>query len=239
MGRVGLERVKSGIKGLDELIGGGFPLGSTVLLSGGSGTGKTIFGLTYLYEGARRQNEPGLYITTEGNLKNLLWMMEVFGWDIKPLQESNLLKIYKLNLHTFEDVDRQIEEELKVIARLVKDMGCRRLVVDSTTALGVWITEKGRMRHLVYTFTDALKDLGCTTILIAETKGRKTDFSAFGIEEFISDVVISLYFTPPNRSIFVRKMRGTNHSKTVHPFTISDLGIEVKPKDEIMWEALK
>ncbi len=234
-----MERVKSGIKGLDELIGNGFPLGSTILLGGGAGTGKTIFGLTYLYEGARKFNEPGLYITTEGNLKDLVWMMEVFGWDLKPLQEANLLKIYKLNLHTSEDVERQIEEELKVIAKLVKEMGCRRLVVDSTTALGIWITERGKMRHIIYSFTDALKDLGCTTLLIAETKGRKTDFSAFGIEEFISDGIISLYFTPPHRSIFVRKMRGTNHSKTVHAFTISEAGLEVRPKDEIIWDALK
>ncbi len=234
-----MERVRTGVKGLDELVSGGFPLGSTVLLSGGAGTGKTIFGLTYLYEGARKFSEPGLYITTEGNLKNLVWMMEVFGWDIKPLQESNLLKIYKLNLHTSEDVERQIEEELKIISKLVKEMGCKRLVVDSTTALGVWISEKGKMRHLIYTFTDSLKDLGCTTLLIAETRGRKTDFSAFGVEEFISDGVISLYFTPPNRSIFVRKMRGTNHSKTVHPFLITDSGIEVKSKDEIIWDALK
>lgn len=234
-----MERVKSGVKGLDELIGGGFPQGSTVLVAGGSGTGKSILGLTYLYEGATKYKEPGLYITTEGNLKNIVWMMEVFGWDIKPLQEEDLLKIYKLNLHTQEDVERQIEEELRVIAKLVKEMGCKRLVVDSTTALAVWITEKGKMRHLLYTFMDSLKDLGCTSLLIAETRGKRNEFSAFGFEEFITDGVISLYFIPPNRIVFIRKMRGTDHSKTAHPFTITNSGIEIRPKDEILWEALK
>jgi len=234
-----MERVATGIKGFDELVVGGFPLSSTILVSGGAGTGKTIFGLSYLYSGAKEFNEPGLYITLEGNLKNIIWNMETFGWDIKPLQDTNKFKIYKLNLHTQENVERQIEEELKVISKLVKDMGCKRLVVDSTTALGVWIPEQGRMRHLLYSFADSLKNLDCTTILIAETKGGKTDFSAFGVEEFIVDGVVSLYFVPPNRSIFVRKMRGTNHSKSPHAFNISELGIEVKPRDEVMWEAIK
>lgn len=234
-----MERVATGVVGFDELVDGGFPLGSTILLSGGSGTGKTIFALTYLYEGAKSFNEPGLFITLEGNLKNIVWNMETFGWDIKPLQDSNKFKIYKMNLHSHENVEMQIEEELRVIAKLVKEMGCKRLVVDSTTALGVWIPDQGRIRHLLYSFADSLKELGCTAILIAETHGGKTDFSAFGVEEFIVDGVVSLYFVPPNRSIFVRKMRGTNHSKTAHPFNITEAGFEIKPRDEIMWEAIK
>src|SRR3989344_201504 len=164
-----MERVKTGIKGLDELIQGGFPAASTVLLSGGTGTGKTIFGLTYLYSGAKDYREPGLYITLEGNLKNIVWNMESFGWDIKPLQDSGMFKIYKLNLHTQENVERQIEEELRVIAKLVRQMGAKRLVVDSTTALGLWIADQGKLRNLLYTFADSLKDLNCTTLLIAET----------------------------------------------------------------------
>jgi len=234
-----MERVETGIKGFDELVAGGFPLGSTILISGGAGTGKTIFGLSYLYSGAKDHNEPGLFITLEGNLKNIVWNMETFGWDIKPLQDAGKFKIYKMNLHTQENVERQIEEELKVIAKLVQDMGCKRLVVDSTTALGVWIPDQGKMRHLLYSFADSLKDLGCTTLLVAETRGGKTDFSAFGVEEFIVDGVVSLYFVPPNRSIFVRKMRGTNHSKSAHPMNISELGLEIKPRDEIMWESIK
>ncbi|MFH1587609.1 MAG: ATPase domain-containing protein, partial [Candidatus Diapherotrites archaeon] len=90
-----------------------------------------------------------------------------------------------------------------------------------------------------YSFTDGLKEIGCTTILIAETRGGKTDFSAFGVEEFVADAVIALYFTPPHRSIFVRKMRGTDHSKTIHPFDITAEGVTIHPKDEIMWEAIK
>ncbi|MEM4327060.1 MAG: ATPase domain-containing protein, partial [Candidatus Diapherotrites archaeon] len=105
-----MERTKTGIKGFDELINGGFPRGSTILLSGGPGTGKTIFGLTYLYVGAKEYNEAGLYITLEENLKNIVWNMETFGWDIASLQATSKFRIYKMNLHTEENVEAQIKE---------------------------------------------------------------------------------------------------------------------------------
>jgi len=234
-----MNRIRTGIKGLDELIQGGIPEGSTVLVSGGSGTCKTIFGMSYLYAGARQYGEPGLYVTVEENKRNIVWNMQSFGWDIKPLEEKNLIKIYKLNLNPHENVEMQVEAELKEISKIVKEIGAKRLVVDSTTAFGVWIKDQGAMRSLLYQFTDGLKDIGTTTLLIAETRGGRKVFSAFGVEEFVADGVIALYFTPPNRSIFVRKMRGTNHSKSPHPFQISGDGITINSKDTIMWESIK
>lgn len=234
-----MERVKTGVKGLDELIQGGIPQGSTILVSGGAGTCKTIFGMTYIYSGAKLYNEPGLLVTVEENKRNIVWNMQSFGWDIKPLEDKNLLKIYKLNLNPHENVEMQVEAELKEIAKIVKEIGAKRLVIDSTTAFGVWIKDQGSMRSLLYRFTDGLKDIGTTTLLIAETKGGRKSFSAFGVEEFVADGVIALYFSPPNRSIFIRKMRGTNHSKSPHPFQITGEGIVINPKDNILWESIK
>ncbi len=236
------ERVKTGIKGFDELTEGGIPTGSSVLLTGGAGTGKTIFALQYIYEGARTFKEPGIFITLEGNVKNITWNMESFNWDIKGLQDKNLVKIYRLNLDPTrfdDDFNQLIEKELDIIANMVKEIGAKRLVVDSTTAFGVWVEKKGYMRNILYQFTSALKDLNCTNLLISETKDKKEVFSAYGVEEFVSDGVIKLMFNPPNRSIFVRKMRGTNHSKAVHPFEIGETGITVRNKDEILWEAIR
>ena len=92
-----MDRVRTGVKGVDELLEGGIPEGSAVLLTGGSGTGKTIFALQYLYEGAKTYEEPGVFITLEGNVKNITWNMENFNWDIKKLQDKSMLKIYRLN----------------------------------------------------------------------------------------------------------------------------------------------
>src|SRR3989338_1154034 len=88
-------RLKTGIPGLDELIEGGFPEGSSILLSGAAGTGKSIFCLQYLYYGAKELGEPGVYITLEEGPHNLWWNMQRFKWDLLPLERDNLLKIYK------------------------------------------------------------------------------------------------------------------------------------------------
>ena len=234
-----MERVKSGIPGLDDLVEGGFPKGASILVSGGAGTCKTIIGMQFIYNGAMDYGEPGLYVTVETNLKNIVWNMEGFNWDIRKLQEKNLMRVYRLQFDVTKDLAEQISVQLDTITSIVKQMKAKRLVIDSTTAFGIWIDDMGKLRNTLFTFTDAIKDLGCTTLLTAETKGGKMDFSAFGIEEFITDGVIALYFTPPNRSIFIRKMRGTAHSKRIHPFEITKKGVEVKSKDELIWEAIK
>ncbi len=234
-----MDRVPTGIAGLDKLIDGGIPRGATVLLSGGSGTLKTITSMQYLYNGAKQYNEPGIYVTLEEEIKNISWNMETFGWDIHALEEAGKMKLYRLKLDIEKDVKEQIEAELKQISLLVKKMGAKRLVIDSTTSLGIWIPETGFLRYMLYQLASGLKEMGVTTILTAETKGGRQDFSAFGVEEFVADGVIALYFTPPNRSIFVRKMRGTSHSKSVHPVDVTPNGIEVKYRDEVMWESIK
>lgn len=238
---MGMERTKSGIPGLDEILEDGFPKSSSVLISGGSGTGKTIMCMQYIYNGAKDYNEPGVYVTLESHLKNITWDMENFGWDIKKFQDENLIKIYRLNVRnitTDPSVKSRMRMELEHISKIVGELGAKRLVVDSTTALGFWL-RSGALRLMLYEFTDALMDLECTTLLTTEIRGGRNQFSAFGVEEFISDGIIALYFTPPNRSIFVRKMRGTNHSKSIHPFIIDGKGVSVNSKEQIMWEALK
>ncbi len=237
-----MRRVPTGIEGLDELIQGGIPEGSAILVSGGSGTGKTIFGMQFVYNGALMYNEPGIYVSIETNLKNIIWNMENFNWDIRSLQERQLMKIYRLNItyaKTREEVIHRVDEELNTIAQLVKEINAKRLVVDSVAAFGIWFDSPALIRSILFEFVDRLKNLGCTTVLTTETKGGRREFSAFGVEEFVTDGVIALYFTPPHRSIFVKKMRGTNHSKIPHPFEITNRGIVVNPRDSVLWESIE
>lgn len=237
-----MERVKTGINGLDELVEGGVPKGSSFLISGGAGTGKTIFAMQYLYRGALDYKEPGLLVTLETNLKNIVWNMENFRWDIRSLQERNMMRIYRLNLSGINDtkeMQKKIDDELKVISKLVEEIGAKRLAIDSITALGIWVPEQAKIRSMLYQFTDKLKDLDCTTLLTTETSGDKKEYSSLGVEEFVVDGVIGLYFSSPNRSMFVKKMRGTNKSKYVHPFEITGNGIAVNPKDRVMWDSIK
>ncbi len=122
---------------------------------------------------------------------------------------------------------------------MVKDIGATRLTIDSTTAFGGWITDPGKLRNLLFRFGDYLKDLNCTTMMTSETNGGPRDFSAYGVEEFVVDGIFAMYFIPPHRSIFIRKLRGTKHSQAAHPCQITENGLVVNSKDEVMWSAIK
>jgi len=236
-----VEKTKTGIPGLDELLNGGIPKGSNVLVSGGAGTGKTILTTQYLYNGATQYGEAGLFVTLEGNVKDIAWNMESFQWNIKGLQDKNMLTIYRLNLGFLKEktlIEQKVEEQLAEIEKEVEEIHAKRLVIDSTTVFGAYI-EPSMLRTTLFQFCDRLKTMGCTTLLTSETQPTKTTFSAFGVEEFVADGILALYFSPPNRSLFIRKMRGTQHDKNPHPLDINTQGISVKSKDTILWESIK
>ncbi len=236
-----MERIQTGITGLDNLLKGGIPKGANILVSGGAGTGKTILSTQFLYQGAKKYKEPGIYVTFETNTRNVAWNIESFSWDIRPLQDAGLFKIYKLNLTSRKPdvVEQQIDSEFRLLSQMIAENNIKRLVVDSTTAFGAWINDEARLRGFLYDFGDKLKTLDCTTIITSEVRGSDPhEFSAFGVEEFVSDGVVMLYFTPPNRAVFVRKMRGTNHSKRLHPLDIGAKGIGINDKDEVLWQSI-
>jgi len=87
------DRVKTGVKGLDELIGGGLPKSSSILLSGEAGTGKTIFSLQYIYSGAKDYGEPGIYVTFEEKPDELRREALQFGWDLKKYEDEKKIVI--------------------------------------------------------------------------------------------------------------------------------------------------
>ena len=232
-----MNRVKTGIPGLYELIEGGFPESSSILLAGAAGTGKTIFCLEYLYNGARDYDEAGMYATLEEGPHNLWWNMQRFKWNFLPLQRQNKLAILKFDPDPKQPSD--ISEQVTHIVEKAKEIGAKRLVIDSITAFMFWSERQEKIRYGMFSLVEALREINCTTVLTCETSGRKMDFSSFGVEEFLTDGVIQLFFTPPFRSVFIRKMRGTNHSKKIHPMTIGETGLSINAKEETVWESLK
>ena len=230
-------RVKPGIPGMDELLEGGFPEGSSILLAGGPGCGKSIFCLQYLYAGAKQYGEPSVYVTLEEGPHNIWWNMQRFKWELLPLERANLLKIYKFE--PTADMKSDTENQIKRIVEKAKDIGAKRLVIDSITAFSFWLDDVPKIRYAMYVLIEELRKLNCTTILTAETLGGKRETSRFGVEDFLTDGVLALNFMPPHRYIFVKKMRGTNHDTRVHPVIINDQGMSVNPREEILWEALK
>ncbi|MFH0713441.1 MAG: ATPase domain-containing protein [Candidatus Micrarchaeota archaeon] len=231
-----MNRVSSGVPGLDELIEGGFPEGASVLVSGGPGTGKTILCMEYLYNGAKKFKEPGMYVTLEEGAHNLWWNVQRFKWNVQELEKEDKMKIYKFE-PSGESMD--LEDQAKRIVDKAKQMGARRLVIDSLTAFAYWTNDKAKIRYAIYVLIEELRKLRCTSLLACETTGRKNDFSSFGVEEFLVDGIISLNFIPPRHYLTVIKMRGTNHDSNVHPLKFSDNGLTVDAKEKMSWEDLK
>ena len=232
-------RVKSGIPGLDELLDGGFLESSTVLISGGAGTGKTILSTEFAYKGAKEYDEPGIYITLEEGATNIWWNMKNFRWDVTRLEQEDMLKIYKVGMIEPQDFADSFEREINKIKNMIDDMDAKRIVIDSTTAFGMWMGSKPKIRHSLFKLSEELKDMDVTALLTSEAPESKNEFSRFGVEEFITDGVIALYFKPPQRALFVRKMRGIDHDKKPHPFEITSSGIEIDSKQEVLWESLE
>ncbi|MBD3156032.1 MAG: AAA family ATPase [Candidatus Aenigmarchaeota archaeon] len=218
------ERIKTGLKGLDKLIEGGFVKKSCVLLSGETGTGKTIFGFQFLKEGIEN-NENGLYITLEQLPDEIHGDMERFGWD------------YKKNSHlVIEHIEpSEIERVESIIAKQIIENDSKRVVIDSLTLIGSYVGNAKDIRRKYYNIVRTLKKTGCTALLISEIPEGKTGLSRFEIGEFLVDGVIQLkcgveVVGGKPRSLIVRKMRRTNHDLDVHPIEISKKGMKLSSK---------
>jgi len=239
-----IERVLTSIPGFDEILNGGIPKRNVVLLAGGPGTGKSIFGYQYLFNGLVR-NQPGVLVALEEHPVQIRLSMAQFGWDIVPYEErgkfamvdaftagiGEAAKREKYVVRAPDDFQMLID----VLRSAVKDVDAERVVVDSVTTL--YITKPTLARSMVLQLKKVLSGLGCTSILISQVSVTERGFGGPGVEH-AADGIIRLDLDEINgelkRSIIVWKMRGTAHSMRRHPFEITDKGLIIKPKEVIM-----
>lgn len=241
-----LNRVKTGIAGLDGLIEGGLPEGRSILVSGGCGTGKTIFCMEYIYRGAKDFSEPGVYVTLDERPNLIREDVLRFGWDLKKLEEQNMIQIVdgsiaKLGMPSEEefslpvtgfDVDKLLLEVMRVIKRI----GAKRVVIDSIPALGFNFDDENEIRKAILKLSYMLMRSGVTSMLTSEIQEGTNRFGKYGVEEYVVDGVIVLHYmgvgTQSNRIMHIRKMRATKHSEDLHPMEITDNGIKVSKIEE-------
>jgi len=248
----GFDRVKTGIKGLDELIEGGIPRGRTVLLSGATGTGKSIFAMEYIYKGATEYNEPGVFVTFDENPNKIRQDMLRFGWNITEEEKHD--KIAILDGSSAKIGAPSEEEHLlmpgldfnKLLVEMLgtcRKVGAKRLVVDSIPAMGQLLEKEGDIRKNILKLSYTLSRSGITSILTSELeeqdvgKSGSLKFSKYGVEEYVADGVILLNMlsigSSENRTAYIRKLRGTKHSLAFHSFTISEHGVTIKKVEDI------
>jgi KaiC domain protein len=226
------ERVPTGIAGLDEMLGGGIPAGHVVLVTGMPGTGKTCFGLQFLYAGLTR-GEKGLFLSLEEEAPALVASARQFGWAIDGASQKESLRILRLDPKETRQNLHRIQAELP---KELKSLGVKRIVVDSVSLLNMLADDEPSRRSTLFTLAAACRDAGATTVLTAEADPLHPEVSRDGLSEYVADGVILLGYSTASDgrrvglSLRVMKMRRTAHARSVQPYTIGPNGITVDAK---------
>ena len=218
-----VERVPTGIAKLDKLIDGGLVKGSSTLITGGAGCGKTIMCVQFLWEGLKK-GETCMYITLEESPEDIMGDAKTFGWDLESyVKKSKLVMEYRDPFKVSDIVTPLIEE--------IKAKKIQRVVVDSTSNMGLYFKDEFEVRKQLFKLLTAIKTTGATSMLTAEIVENGGSVSRFGVEEFTTDGVIVLKSTSLGkesvRMLEVKKMRRTNIVGGTHSFEFGKDGIRV------------
>jgi circadian clock protein KaiC len=227
-----MEKVPTGLKELDGLLGGGLPKGGIVLVAGGPGTGKTILGTQFLYQGAMLYGEPGVFVSFGESSQRLRDFMTTLGWDFDGLIKEGKIAIMDLVVARTGAIDAIVD----MIMDKVRETGAKRLVIDSITAISLASEKRIDSRILVSLLHKTLEKAGCTTLLITETPWGSTGIGT-GVEEFVADGIILMETfldgAEYKRRLAIIKMRGTDHDTRRYKYTIvKGEGISIIPYPE-------
>jgi len=229
-----LNKVQSGIKGLDEITGGGLPQGRPTLICGEAGCGKTLFSIEFIVNGATLYNEPGVFIAFEEKAEELTRNVASLGFDLEGLIKEKKLKIDYIHIEKSE-IEETGEYDLEgLFIRLdyaIKSIGAKRVVLDTIENLFSGLSNKGVLRAELRRLFQWLKDKGVTAVITGE-KGEG-QLTREGLEEYVSDCVILLDHRVNNqvstRRLRIVKYRGSVHGTNEYPFLIDEDGISVLP----------
>jgi circadian clock protein KaiC len=230
-----LPKAPTGIQGLDEITGGGLPAGRPTLVSGGAGSGKTLFGVEFLVRGATEYDEAGVFMSFEETIPDLTQNAASLGFDLDRLVAEKRLFLDHVHISRSEIAESgeyDLDGLFIRIADAVQKVGARRIVLDTIEALFGEMPNPGILRAEIRRLFDWLKQKGLTTVITAE-RDRPDKLTRHGIEEFVSDCVIVLDHRIreeiSTRRLRVVKYRGSTHGTNEYPFLIDEHGISVLP----------
>ena len=235
-----LLKVKTGIEGFDEIAHGGIPQGRSTLISGTSGSGKTIFSMQFLFAGIALYGENGVFVTFEEIPDDIVKNMLGFGWDLRKYIEGGKFAFVDASPSEDEAVEVGEFDLGAFLARLlhaVEKVGAKRMAIDSISALFPRYTDQAKIRRELYRIAAKLKKTGITTLITAEKIGEAEGRAGrFGVEEFVSDNVILLHnyldeeHGDRRRSVEILKFRGASHETQDTPLLVRSDGINVFPR---------
>ena len=215
-------RVKVGILGLDDMLGGGLIPGSICAIIGTYGTGKTTFSLDFVWDGLIK-GERVIYISLEEREERILTYMKQKGWDVAPFLNKSLYVI-KLDPTDFNVANNRIKNELP---KLIEEVKASRVVIDPISLFEDLFTSDSERRQEMYRFIEGLRDRNCTIMMTSETDRDNVFSSRHGLIEYLSDTVILLRYVRPSDltdvhlALEVVKMRMSAHSREIKPYEIT------------------
>ena len=234
-----IQKTQTGITGFDDIVFGGIPRGWTVLLSGSSGTGKTIFAAQYLYNGITKFNENSVFVACEEKSGKIKKAVEGFGWDMAKLEKEGKLIFIDVSERWITDIGDNSTEFglgtlLNEIEEAVKRIGAKRVVIDPASTLLLQFERSVAVRRALHKIATRLENLDCTTIITVERPEAVGMTAWKNVEDFVLDGVVILLTRADdngrrNREVEVMKMRGEYFLSGKHPLRITERGFSVFP----------
>ena len=231
--RLFLPKSPTGIAGFDEITDGGLPAGRPSLVCGPPGTGKSLFAVQFLVNGATRYGEPGVFLTFEESREELVSNVASFGFDIEGLERDGRLLVDALTMEppVVDTGEFDLEALIVRLGYAVDKVGAKRVAIDNVEALFAGFGKPSLVRSELRRLFRWLKDHEVTTVITGERgEGRLT---RHGIEEYLSDCVVVLddrvVQDVATRRVRVMKYRGSTHGRNEYPFLIGADGFEVLP----------
>lgn len=221
-------RLNTGIARLDELLGEGIPRGSSLLVAGAAGTGKTVMLLEFLYRGARA-GEPGIMFSFEETDERLRATARGLGWDLDAELERGMLSIVFI-----PQPDILVEGDMLMMKDRIEGMGARRVAIDSVSVFLYKIAESSRVRTKVFQLATIVQNVGAVGFFATDIPYGANQLSRYGVEETVMDGAILLSAVEQGlerqRYLEVYKLRNTAHVTGRHEMTIGAGGITVFPR---------
>jgi len=230
----GIVKIPSGIRGLDEITGGGLPMGRPCLVSGGPGCGKTLFAMEFLIRGIVDHDESGVFVSFEEKADDLKKNFRSLGFDLEDLIRKKKLVLEHIWIDRSEiqeTGDYDLEGLFIRLGAAIDEVGAKRIAIDTLEAIFSGFTNEAILRSELRRLFLWLKDRGITAVVTAE-RGDRT-ITRYGLEEYVADCVITLDHRIADqiatRRLRIVKYRGSIHGTDEYPFLVGSEGIQVLP----------
>ena len=243
-------RTPTGISGLDEMVGGGFPQGRVLLILGEPGAGKTIFCSQYLFNGITKFEENGLFVSMDENRNHFDREMNQFGWNFDSAEKQGQFSFVdaspiraipgevKVGNLTIGRQNFSLPNLLELIRSKAQSIDAKRIVVDPVSLLMFQYPNETQRRTAMLDLVEGMSKTDTTCILSSELRRIGLQGRTLQTEEYLVHGAILmqtiLVGRTMERTIQVEKMRETKIDRQPRPYRITEKGIEVYPKETVI-----